>query len=173
VDPPRLRVHHRGQGVDVGRLELRDAAVREDLGRQLVRPGERREGVHVGGVALLDLPSLRELELVEENDLQLPGRVDVEALPGQPVDLLLRPGQEALELPRHLPETPLVDQDPPLLHGGQHLHERHLHVPVEIPEARLPNPLPREGTDRQGRLGAFARIGGHGRRVHVGGREGP
>ena len=62
MDAPGARVHERRQRVDVGAAQLGEAAVREDVGRQLVVRGELLEHALVGreaGLRLLRRPAAR------------------------------------------------------------------------------------------------------------------
>jgi len=77
-----------------------------------------------------------------------------------------------IELSRHLPEVLEIDEDALLLHGGQHLHERHFHLFVEIFQTQLPDLFREDGTEPEGRLGALARIFLHALGIHVGRRQG-
>ncbi len=73
---------------------------------------------------------------------------------------------------RHLLEKLEIDEDALLLHGGQHLHERHLHPFVEIFQAHLADLFREDGTEPEGRLGALARVFFHALGIHVGRRQG-
>ena len=94
VDAPRPRMDERRERVRVRALELRELAVLQDLPRERVPEGQLLQDVHVGGVAGLGALERRQLQLLEEHDGELLGRVRVDRLAGELVDL----PQERVEL---------------------------------------------------------------------------
>ena len=131
VDAAGRRVDQRRQRVDVGVLELGQAAVREDPRRELVVDHELLEHALVGGVARLGLANHRQLELLEEDALELFGTAHQELLARQRVDLALEARELALVLDREPRERALVHAHPGALHAGEDPGERHLHLVEE------------------------------------------
>ncbi len=131
-------IDQRRERVDVGRLELRERAVFEDLRRQRVLLGEAREHVHVGREPGLPPAhaARRDAEALEEHGTELGRRVDVELHASERVDLRHQALERRRELGRQHPERRDVDQDAGQLHLGQHLGERHLEL-VEEPLHRV------------------------------------
>ncbi|KAG1323019.1 hypothetical protein G6F63_013160 [Rhizopus arrhizus] len=79
-----VRVDHLRQLVGVGTAQLGQAAVLQDHPRQLVLLGNRLQRLFIGaGLALGGLHHRRQLQLIEQHRLQLLGRIQVEAAPGQ------------------------------------------------------------------------------------------
>ena len=89
VDTPRLRVDHRRQRVDVGRLQLAELAEFEDRIDDRVLVAQLFEDIDIGRITLLGALLARQPQLLEEHLRQLLRRVDVERVPGQLVDLAL------------------------------------------------------------------------------------
>ena len=131
---PVRGVDQRRQRVGIGRLELGERPVLDDLGGQLVAEGELLEHVGVGRVAGLGLPERRQLELLEQDGGELLGRADVELAAREHVDVPGRPLERQLELARELVEALLVDADAVALHVGEDGDERPLDGFVELEE---------------------------------------
>jgi hypothetical protein len=169
-----MRVHAAGVGVDhlrqlvgVGALELGQAAVLEDLGRQ--REVLRQLGEHLlvgagraGGGLLLH----RQAELAEQDLADLLGAADVEGLAGEFVQLALQPDQALAELVALLLQHGGVDQHAVALDAAQQRGGRHLDLLVDpaqlVVEAREEPPM-----HRQAHLAVLARILGGARHVHL------
>ena len=104
----------------------------------------------VGGIPGLRLPPLRQLQLLEEDRLQLLGRVDGELLAGQPVDLALHLVRFACPAPRTArPGARRSSCDAAPFHLRQHADQRHLHVAEERHQRRTP-PAPRAAASPAG-----------------------
>jgi hypothetical protein len=179
VESTRVRVDELGERVDVGALQLhqrpeledlrghrmrrdllQDALVRRPAGLRLARPPERH-----GGVVL-------DLQLLEQDLPELPGRADVEGLAGERVDLLLELADPLAEALRDLAEAALVDADAVPLHVAEHRDERHLDAPEQILEVRLLRESRREQLEEPaGHVGVLARVLGDLLQGNVGHRD--
>ena len=128
VDPP-VGGHGLEQALD-GLPEPRDVAVSQQRRQEgvLGLDVELLERVGVGGVAGLGALGLRHVELVEQHHLQLLGRPEVDLLAddreGLVGRLLLLGGEVALQRL----EVIGVDRDADLLHRGEQVDERQLHL---------------------------------------------
>ena len=138
MDAPGGRVDLLGQLVGVGALELGEATVLEDQSRQCVRAGQLLE--HVLGRGWLaggGFPCHRQPEFLEQDLLQLLGRIEVERAAGLAVRLeldLLHALRQFLALPaQQLP----VDEYAGALHVAEHLDQRRLELAVERLQAGL------------------------------------
>ena len=133
-----VRVDHLRQLVGVGGLELRDAAVLEqELGQRVV-VGELGEHVLVGrGLARGGLLLHRQLLPLEQDLLDLLGRVQVERLAGGGVGLLLELEHLPAELVALRLELGAIEQHAVPLHPEQHRHHRHLDGLVDAPQGFL------------------------------------
>ena len=76
-----------------------------------------------------------QLELLEQQGLQLLGRVDPEVVPHRLVRLAFDPRDLARELLAERAEVREIDRDARLLHLDEHRDQRELHVPVQPLEA--------------------------------------
>ena len=130
-----VAAHERGQGVEVGALDLGALAVVQHVGHDLVLRGEVGQHLRVGRV----VAALRALEAVggqaqhvKEDVAELHGGVDVEGLAGGRVDPLGHRGDLGAELGRLRREHACVHGQAHALHLGEHGQKRHLHV-VEEP----------------------------------------
>ncbi|KAG1551332.1 hypothetical protein G6F50_013189 [Rhizopus delemar] len=155
-----VRVDHLRQLVGVGTAQLGQAAVLQDHPRQLVLLGNRLQRLFIGaGLALGGLHHRRQLQLIEQHRLQLLGRIQVEAAPGQLGGLLLR-GQHARGQVLALPAQ-FVGVDPHAIgfDAGQHRHQRHLDVAVHAVQRRLGQQLRLQRVvQAQGDVGVLGRI---------------
>ena len=105
--------------------------VAEELGplRALLDLGEQtHERVGVGGVAGLGALGLRHAELVEQDDLELLGRAEVDLLADRGVRRLGRQLHATGELRLQRLQVVDVDGDAGLLHQRQQVDERQLHL---------------------------------------------
>ena len=132
---PTVGRHLGQQSLAVGRPQLLDLAVGEQVIDDRMLAGELLERGGVGREAGLRLLLRRQLQLVEQDLAELLGRVDVEVLAG----VLDDRGSEPVALGGHLvvetSQLDDVDADADVLHAGQHLDEGHLDVVVERGEA--------------------------------------
>ena len=155
-----VRVDHLRQLVGVGAAQLGQAAVLQDHPRQLVLLGNRLQRLFIGaGLALGGLHHRRQLQLIEQHRLQLLGRIQVEAAPGQLGGLLLR-GQHARGQVLALPAQ-FVGVDPHAIgfDAGQHRHQRHLDVAVHAVQRRLGQQLRLQRVvQAQGDVGVFGGV---------------
>ena len=132
------RMHERRQRVDVGALQLGEAAPVEDQPRQVVGQREFFEHFHRRGRRARGARALqhRQLQLVEEHLAELLGRADVERLAGLPEDL----GGQRVHLvfhPRGLAaEGVRVDLHADAFQAGQNRHERQFELVVHRGHAR-------------------------------------
>ena len=138
VHPAGVRVDHFHQLFGVGAAQLGQRAVVQDQARQLVLVGDGFQRVLVGGgLALRGFHYDRQVQLLEQQRLQLLGRVQVELAPG---DL------EGAGLDRQHPRGQVaalaaqfvgVDQHAVFLDPGQHLDQRHFDLVVDLQQRRL------------------------------------
>ena len=133
VQASRFGIDELRQRVDVGALELREAAPLQDLARQVVHQGQLLEHVHRRGgrFRLAGALAGRKLQLLEEDGRELPRRVDVEGLAGQGVDLGLQRRQLRVHRRRLRGQRIDVEPDPRAFQIRQHWEERQLEVAVE------------------------------------------
>ena len=126
MDPPRLGIHIGGQRVGIGRFQLADLApVQHPRGQIVAFGGQILQHVGAGGKCPgLALLAAAQSHLVEQDLAQLLGAADVEALPRQPVDLILQPGHLLRECVRHALQHVGVDADARHLHLGQDRNHR-------------------------------------------------
>ena len=137
VDAPGLGVHHQRQLVGVGALQLREAAVLEQLARQRVVGGELLQHVLVGRRrAARGLAADRQAELAEQDLADLLRAAEVERLAGDVVGLLLERGHALGELLALRREQRRVDQDAGALDPAEHGRGRHLDAPVDVDAGR-------------------------------------
>ena len=71
MDPPRLRIHHLGQRVEIRSFELGELPLLDDLGRQRMLQGQPFEHVLVGARAGLRPLEDRQFQLLEQHLAQL------------------------------------------------------------------------------------------------------
>ncbi len=138
-------------------LQLVDVPVGQQVLEERVLGGrvEVLQRLRVGGVAGLGALGLGHAQLVEQHDLELLGRAEVDLLADHPVGVLrdlLEPGEEVGGQRGQVVD---VDRDAGRLHLGQHRHQRHLHLGEQ--------PLAADPLQRQvQRLGQFGdRLGPH------------
>ena len=95
--------------------------------------GELFEHVHGrgGGLRLAGALARRELQLVEEDRRELAGRVDVERLACEGVDLGLQRRQLRVHGDRLRGQRGGIEEDPGAFQVGEHRQERQLQVAVE------------------------------------------
>ena len=160
VDAPGGRVDLLGQLVGVGRLQLGQPAVVQDQARQFVLGGQFLEHVFCGRrLALGRLAQHRDLELLEQDLLQLFGRVEVELAAGG----LVRQGRQVQQLARQLAalraQQPRVDQHAAVFHGLQHGHQRLLEFFVQRAQRRFGlKARPQRLVQAQRHVGIFGRV---------------
>ena len=133
VHAPSHRMDQRGQGVDVGALQLRQAAPVEDQARQVVREGQVFQHLDRRGRRARRAGALqhRQFQLLEEHLAELLGRADVEGFAGLRVNL----GGERAHLLFHVGglarERLGVDAHADAFECRQDRHERQLEVAVD------------------------------------------
>ena len=133
-----LRVDLLGQLLGVGRAQLREAAVLQDDARQRIALGQLLEHVLGGG----GLPGACFLAhgqalLVEQDFLQLLGRIEVEGLAGRLVRLDFELGEALCDFAALLFQQPAVHEHAVVLHLEQHRHERLLDLLVDREQGRV------------------------------------
>jgi hypothetical protein len=130
------RIDRRGQRVDIGRLQLRERAVVEDLRGQRMLLRQAREDVDVGretGLAAA-YAALGQSEALEQHGAQLRRRADVELAAGELVDLAHQPVHARGELAAQRAQALDVDQHAAPLDARQHADQRHLHFVEQRPQ---------------------------------------
>ena len=154
-----LRVHQLRQRVDVGALQLLQAAPVEDESRQVVCGRQFLEHLHGrrDRARLAGALQRRQFQLLEQDLAELLGRVDVELDAGQIEDLPAQRGQLAFEMGRLRGQHGFVDPDAGLLDADQHANQR----PLE----RLPHACQILGVERAGR--SCASCNGRSARSHA------
>ena len=135
---PGVAVDHVRQLVGVGAAQLGETAILQNDARQFVLVGDGFQRFLVGrGLASWRLQHGRQLEFVEQQGLQLLGRVEVEGTPGQLGGFLLR-GQHALgQVGRLAAQFVAIDHHAVVLDAFQHRHQRHFNLAIHALEARL------------------------------------
>src|SRR3972149_1269826 len=129
------------EDVDVGGADLREGSVFEHERRDRSEVFQPLQHLDVRGVARLRLLDGWKPQLLEEEEGELLGGVDVETGPRGGRHLPLDRGDVAGKLPGELPEDDGVDPDPFLLHPVKDGKERHVDPPEYIEEPRLREPL--------------------------------
>ena len=134
---PGRRVHELRQRVDVGALQLVQAAPFENQPRQLV--DERQLLEHLDGgrrrSRLAGLLERRQLQLLEQDLAELLRRVDVELLSGELEDARRIARQLLLDVLRLRGQRRAVDPDAGALDVGQHGQERHFQLAEHLRRA--------------------------------------
>ena len=128
---PPVRADDLQKAVCIGGLQLGQGAVVHDLGDDGVLAAQLFEHLHVGGPAGFGLFPGGQAQLFKQDDAKLPGRVDVEFLPGQAVDLRLDRGDLLLERLVKAVQGRCVHQNASLLHPGQHRAKGQIHLFIE------------------------------------------
>ena len=142
------------QALAVGGAQLLHLAVAQQGVDDGVVVAQGLQGGGVGRVAGLGLASRGEAELVVEHGAQLRGRVHVELVAGQRLDLGLQPLAVADQLVGDARSSAVSTADAGHLHAGQHPHQRELHLVVEGEEALRLQPDP-QWVDQPARQGRF------------------
>ena len=135
VDAPCLRIDQSSEPLGVRRAELFDLAVLEDLLDHRMRAAKLLEHRRVGGKTRPGAATAGQLELVEQERLQLLGRVDAEIVAHGVVGLALDSRDLTRELLPQRAQVREVHGDPRFLHFDEHVDERQLDVAVEPLEA--------------------------------------
>ena len=126
-----------GEGVEVGRLELRDLPPLLDGRNDLVLLADRLEHAGIRGEACLAAALAREPQLLEQDLRELLRRADRELLAGQLPDAALELGGPLAEALADLRQALHVELHAGALHLHEHVHERQLDVVEEPGEAVL------------------------------------
>jgi hypothetical protein len=149
VDAPV--VGHRLQQPLDGDLEPHGVAVHEQVVEELVAGllVERLQRVGVSGVAGLGALGLRHAQLVEQHDLQLLGRTEVDLLADHDVGVLRRLLHLRGELRLQRGQRLAVDGDTGGLQVGEHVLQRQLQLGEQLGAAALGQ----VGVQRIGQLG--------------------
>ncbi len=159
VDASGLGVHELGQCVHVGRLELLDGPVLQDLAGELVDEGQLLQ--HVlrggGGPGLGRLLAGLQAQPVEEHFPELDRRVDVELALGQDVDVPGEGGELPFHVPAHGAQQVAVDLHPRPLHVREHVDEGQLHGLVDGGQAFLLEALRHRSVEAQYEVGVAPR----------------
>jgi hypothetical protein len=138
VDAAGLRVHHQRQLVGVGALQLREAAVLEQLARQRVVGGELLQHVLVGRRrAARGLAADRQAELAEQDLADLLRAAEVERLARELVGLLLERRHALGELVALRVSNALSISTPVRSIRPRISEHRHLDAPVDVGDAGL------------------------------------
>ena len=135
MHPPRLGIDQATKALGVGRAKLLDLAVFEDLLDHRVRAAELLEDGRVGRVARAGAAAAREPQLLEQQRLQLLGRIDAKVVADGLVRLVLDARDLARELFAEGAQIREVDRDAGFLHLHEHVDERQLDVAVEALES--------------------------------------
>ena len=98
MNPARNRINQARQFLDIGREEFGHIAIGDDPGRQFMFGGQFFQDGGISGIASLDLFAMGEAKLIKENDSQLLGRLDIELMASQKIDLLFQDLEPGLEL---------------------------------------------------------------------------
>ena len=141
VHAARPGVHQSRQHVDVGRLQLGELTVSNDVGHDLVVGGQVLQDLGVGGVAGLGLFDRRQLQLLKQDESQLFGRADVELAARQPVDLRGQLCQPAVHLLRKRAQVRDIHGHAGFLHRRQHGHERHFDLGEQLQHLLVPHAI--------------------------------
>ena len=134
--PDPISLPHLGEeALAVGRPQLLDLPVRQELLDDGMVVSEPLKGGRIGGISGLRLLARRQPELLEQDLPELLGGVDVELLPGS----LMDGGTEEVafggELVAQTGEFGHVDAHADLLHPGQHPDQRQLDVSIQPGDA--------------------------------------
>ena len=126
VDAPGLGMDIAGQGVRIGRFQLRHLPPVDDLARQLVTLGGQilqhlRRGRPLAG---LGLRAAGQTHAPEQDVTQLLRRTDREGAAGELVDLVLEPRGGLCEIARQPAQDLPVDRNAALFHARQNLDQR-------------------------------------------------
>ena len=127
-----------GEGVEVGRLELRDLAPLLDRRDDLVLVADRLQHAGVGREAGLAAALVRQAELVEQDRRELLRRADRELLAGQLPDSPLELDRALVEALADRAQALDVELDAGALHLDQHVDERQLDLVEEAGRGRPP-----------------------------------
>ena len=173
VDAAGRRMHQRRQRVEIRALQLLQAAPVDHLARQIV--GQRQLLEHVlrrrrrlRGAGALER---RQLQLHEQHVAELLGRVDVEALAGDPVDALGALVELGFEARGLAGEDAGVDADAGPLERDEHGDQRPLERLVDRRERGGLHLLRDDRRDLRGQVGALAGPRQQRRRRHRAGRD--
>src|SRR5204862_5186117 len=131
VDAARLGIDEPAEPFRVGRAELLDLAVLEDLLDHRVRAAELFEDGGVGREAGARPPAARELQLLEQERLELLRRVQAELVADHGERFLLDARDLARELLAEVAQVREVDGDPGLFHLDEDVDEREFDVALE------------------------------------------
>src|SRR3990172_6294721 len=74
------------KGIDIGRLQLGQVAIAENLERKVMLKGEFGQHVHIGGISGLRPLRRRKSQFLEEDFSKLLGGINIENFSGQSVD---------------------------------------------------------------------------------------
>ena len=130
-----------GEGVEVGRLQLRDLAPLLDRGDDLVLVADRLEHAGVGREAGLAAALARQAELLEQDRRELLRRADRELLARQLPDAALELARARVEARADLAQALDVELHARALHLHQHVHERQLDLVEQPRQAVLLEPV--------------------------------
>ena len=148
MDASGLRVHQRGEGVEIRGLELGDLPVAKERVDDRVLVAQLLQDVGVGGERSLGgLLERGQTQLLVEDDPELRWGPDVELLPRVPVDLLLQRRHLVPEGFGHLLEVLHVQPDPGRLHPRQDGGQGHLNLGQEPGQSRPLDPLRQDGRE--------------------------
>ena len=152
MDPVRLRVHGRHQGVGIGALQLGQLAPVQDGAGQGVVLGQVLQHAGVGApLAAGGLLAAGQVHLAEQDLADLSGTADVEGAPGQLVRLLLQLGHALAESRGQGAQPVRIDPHPGPLHVGQDGGHAALQRLIDI----------RQALGRQARLQQAMQAQGH------------
>ena len=166
-------MHQRRQRVEVGALQLLQPAPVDHLARQVVRQRQLLEHVLRRRRRLRRAGALqrRQLQLHEQHVAELLGRVDVEALAGDPVDALGALVELGFEARGLAGEDAGVDADAGAFEGDEHGDQRPLERLVDRRERGGLHLLGDDRRDLRGQVGALAGPRQQRRRRHRAGRN--
>ena len=146
------------QPLPIGRTQLLDLPVAQQVLDDRMFAAQLLQGGGVGRVAGFRLLLRGETQLVEEHLPQLRGGVDVELAAGGRHDRLPFLGHLGDQAIGQGLQLVTIDPDAQVLHPGQHPHEGHLDLVVQLGEAASLERLAHRRSQRSGGQGA---TGGH------------
>ena len=137
VDATGARIDSVRQLLRVSRAQLGHAAIVEDHLRQFVQVGNRVESFLVGrGLTLRCFQLGRKLQLIEQDRLQLLGRIQAERMTGQAMCLRCEFHHALAQLLALQTQRGYINQDATLFHPRQHRHQWNLDGRIDVQQRR-------------------------------------